>query len=461
MASAARSPTSSSASSARSSPGSSREGCSPVSATKTSTSPASRGRCSGPARWCSAGTRSRAGRHDRHGYLDATGSARPDDHHPEADRKRLRLVGGVAALARVPAFSDRDPARGHAASRGGVDGAKADRPRRERDRHRGRRPRAAGAVRGVRAAAADRADDPPVPGRSRFPRPHPEPDPGALSRRPGRDRRALRVVRLAQDDHAVRAIVRLGPERRVGTGDGRRRLRADAVSAPRRQEPLRLAARLRAAHLSRKGGHHDGRGLRRRPRVRERPAARGGAVRDLRGRPADDPRRSRGGAAGRDRGRLRRHPGAGHPARHRARRLAGARGLARHGGGRGDRVPRAITWWRRTSSCRASTATSSRCRRCRCCSRCSSGAGCRGSSARVLVLPLVAAYPIIERHWLGGFLRSRVLTDHKALAKAAESGSDVAMDAVISGEKHASEGFARTGLHRSLDVDDPDVRQKT
>ena len=55
---------------------------------------------------------------------------------------------------------------------------------------------------------------------------------------------------------------------------------------------------------------------------------------------ADDSRRSRGGAAGRDRGRLRRHPGAGHPDRHRSRRLAGARGLARHGGGGGDRVPR-------------------------------------------------------------------------------------------------------------------------
>ena len=53
-----------------------------------------------------------------------------------------------------------------------------------------------------------------------------------------------------------------------------------------------------------------------------------------------------------------------------------------------------------------------------------------------------AAYPIIERHWLSGFLRSRVLTDHKALAKAAETGSEVAIDAVLLGEKHASEGFA-------------------
>ena len=43
--------------------------------------------------------------------------------------------------------------------------------------------------------------------------------------------------------------------------------------------------------------------------------------------------------------------------------------------------------------------------------------------------------------WAGS-CNSRVLTDHKALAKAAESGSDVAIDTVISGEKHASEGFA-------------------
>jgi len=70
------------------------------------------------------------------------------------------------------------------------------------------------------------------------------------------------------------------------------------------------------------------------------------------------------------------------------------------------------------------------------------GGKLQGIIGALLVLPLVAAYPIIERHWLGGFLTSRVLTDHKALAKAAESGSDVAIDTVISGEKHASEGFA-------------------
>jgi predicted PurR-regulated permease PerM len=67
------------------------------------------------------------------------------------------------------------------------------------------------------------------------------------------------------------------------------------------------------------------------------------------------------------------------------------------------------------------------------------GGRLQGVVGAVLVLPLVAAYPIIERHWLGRYLRSRVLTDHKALAQAAETGSDDAIDAVISGEKHASE----------------------
>jgi len=62
----------------------------------------------------------------------------------------------------------------------------------------------------------------------------------------------------------------------------------------------------------------------------------------------------------------------------------------------------------------------------------------------VLVLPLVAAYPIVERHWLGGYLSDRVLTDHKALAKAAETGSEVAIEAVLHGEMHASEKLAST-----------------
>ena len=38
-----------------------------------------------------------------------------------------------------------------------------------------------------------------------------------------------------------------------------------------------------------------------------------------------------------------------------------------------------------------------------------------------------------------------ILTDHKALAKAAETGSEVAIDAVLHGDKHASERLASSG----------------
>jgi predicted PurR-regulated permease PerM len=73
------------------------------------------------------------------------------------------------------------------------------------------------------------------------------------------------------------------------------------------------------------------------------------------------------------------------------------------------------------------------------------GGKLQGIIGVVLALPLVAAYPIIERHWLRGYLQARVLTDHKALAKAAETGSEVAIDAVLHGEKHASEAATSPG----------------
>lgn len=71
------------------------------------------------------------------------------------------------------------------------------------------------------------------------------------------------------------------------------------------------------------------------------------------------------------------------------------------------------------------------------------GGKLQGIIGIVLALPLVAAYPIIERHWLRGYLQSRVITDHSALAQAAETGSEVAIDAVLHGEKHASEATAQ------------------
>jgi predicted PurR-regulated permease PerM len=73
------------------------------------------------------------------------------------------------------------------------------------------------------------------------------------------------------------------------------------------------------------------------------------------------------------------------------------------------------------------------------------GGRLQGIIGAALVLPLVAAYPIVERHWLRGYLATRVLADHKALAQAAETGSEVAIDAVLHGEKHASEGPASPG----------------
>ena len=60
-----------------------------------------------------------------------------------------------------------------------------------------------------------------------------------------------------------------------------------------------------------------------------------------------------------------------------------------------------------------------------------------GILGAILILPFVAAYPIIERIWLHRYLSDEVLTDHKALEKALETGSDHAVDKVLKGEEHA------------------------
>lgn len=61
-----------------------------------------------------------------------------------------------------------------------------------------------------------------------------------------------------------------------------------------------------------------------------------------------------------------------------------------------------------------------------------------GILGAVLVLPFVAAYPIIERIWLHEYLSPEVLEDHGALEDAAKSGSDEeveqAIEAVQKGE---------------------------
>jgi putative heme transporter len=67
------------------------------------------------------------------------------------------------------------------------------------------------------------------------------------------------------------------------------------------------------------------------------------------------------------------------------------------------------------------------------------GGSLYGVLGAVLVLPLVAAYPIIERIWLHEYLSDEVLKDHSALEQAAEAGTDRAVEKVLRGEKHGNE----------------------
>jgi predicted PurR-regulated permease PerM len=82
------------------------------------------------------------------------------------------------------------------------------------------------------------------------------------------------------------------------------------------------------------------------------------------------------------------------------------------------------------------------------------GTTLQGLLGAVLVLPLVAAYPIIERIWLAGYLGAEVLKDHTALAKSDEPGNEGAIETVLQGERHPWEGPSnaqtrRTDLPRS------------
>jgi predicted PurR-regulated permease PerM len=67
------------------------------------------------------------------------------------------------------------------------------------------------------------------------------------------------------------------------------------------------------------------------------------------------------------------------------------------------------------------------------------GGSLQGILGAILVLPLVAAYPIIERIWLHEYLSDEVIRDHAALERAAESGSDTAVKAILRGQKHEEE----------------------
>jgi hypothetical protein len=74
------------------------------------------------------------------------------------------------------------------------------------------------------------------------------------------------------------------------------------------------------------------------------------------------------------------------------------------------------------------------------------GGTLQGILGAILVLPLVAAYPIIERIWLHDYLSDEVIRDHAALERAAESGSDEAVEAVLRGAKHDGEVTAEKSV---------------
>jgi hypothetical protein len=62
------------------------------------------------------------------------------------------------------------------------------------------------------------------------------------------------------------------------------------------------------------------------------------------------------------------------------------------------------------------------------------GAELGGIVGAVLVLPMVAVYPIIERIWLGRFLGRQVIEEHVALDDAADGkNEDSVVDGVIRG----------------------------
>jgi predicted PurR-regulated permease PerM len=63
-----------------------------------------------------------------------------------------------------------------------------------------------------------------------------------------------------------------------------------------------------------------------------------------------------------------------------------------------------------------------------------------GLIGAVLVLPLVAAYPIVERIWLARYLSPEVIKDHKALAGSLGTRNETAVETVLQGQKHPWEG---------------------
>jgi predicted PurR-regulated permease PerM len=69
------------------------------------------------------------------------------------------------------------------------------------------------------------------------------------------------------------------------------------------------------------------------------------------------------------------------------------------------------------------------------------GTALQGLLGAILVLPFVAAYPIIERIWLARYLNPEVIKDHGALASTTPFENDEkVVETVLQGERHPWEG---------------------
>jgi predicted PurR-regulated permease PerM len=67
------------------------------------------------------------------------------------------------------------------------------------------------------------------------------------------------------------------------------------------------------------------------------------------------------------------------------------------------------------------------------------GGRLQGIAGALLILPLVAAYPIVERIWLSGYVGDEVFHDHSALEQASETEAMAVVEAVLQGVPQAEE----------------------
>jgi predicted PurR-regulated permease PerM len=68
------------------------------------------------------------------------------------------------------------------------------------------------------------------------------------------------------------------------------------------------------------------------------------------------------------------------------------------------------------------------------------GGAVQGILGAVVILPLVAAYPVVERHWLSEYLSDEIVDDHQALHKAEKADRDEVVDAVLRGDPRPAAG---------------------